>query len=147
MENQDLRKQVRLINEAYCQIIEAYGEWAKRHGLSYNELMILYDIDELKGCTQRMISKREGIPKQTVNSILSAFKAKGYVRYEADCRDKREKIIYYTAAGEAYAKPLLLELSALEERAMAGLGCQDASRYVRINQNFADLFCSAVAGG
>ena len=58
-----------------------YEEWSKDQGLSSNGVFALYSFYESNGrCTQKMISEKWNIPKQTVNTILKDFQKKGYIR-------------------------------------------------------------------
>lgn len=51
-----------------------YEEWAKTNGLSANSLLVLSAIYNSKEeCTQKKISQRWLVPKQTVNMILKDF--------------------------------------------------------------------------
>ena len=57
-----------------------YEEWAKAHGLSMNSLLIFFSIQEDKqNCTQKAISQKWLIPKQTVNMILKDFEKRGLI--------------------------------------------------------------------
>ena len=54
-----------------------YEEWSKDQGLSSNGVFALYSFYESNGrCTQKMISEKWNIPKQTVNTILKDFQKK-----------------------------------------------------------------------
>ncbi|MBO5073654.1 MAG: MarR family transcriptional regulator [Eubacterium sp.] len=50
-------------------------------------------------CTQRKISQRWMIPKQTINMILKEFERKGLVELLPMQEDKRNKLIRLTPAG------------------------------------------------
>lgn len=55
-----------------------YEEWAKANGLSANSLLVLSAIyDSKEECTQKKISQRWLVPKQTVNMILKDFEKQG----------------------------------------------------------------------
>lgn len=47
-------KEVLHYDELWCEIIAQYGEWAKKQGISYHELVTAYSI-WLAPCTQRDI--------------------------------------------------------------------------------------------
>lgn len=54
-----------------------YEEWSKDQGLSSNGVFALHSFYESNGrCTQKMISEKWNIPKQTVNTILKDFQKK-----------------------------------------------------------------------
>ena len=70
-----------------------YEEWAKKRGLSSNSVLVLYSLYELKeNCTQKSISQKWSIPKQTINTILKEFSANGYIELLTDKEDKRNKL-------------------------------------------------------
>ena len=74
-----------------------YEEWAKRHGISACCLLTLISINEGgKQCTQKNISQRWSIPKQTVNMILKDLQNKKYVDLIPMQEDKRNKQIQFT---------------------------------------------------
>ena len=51
-----------------------YEDWAKAHGVSVNSLLVLSAILEgMEDCTQKKISLRWRIPKQTVNAVLKDY--------------------------------------------------------------------------
>ena len=92
-----------------------YDEWAKRHGISDCCLLVLISIHEGgKQCTQKNISQRWSIPKQTVNMILKDLQNKKYVELIPVQEDKRNKQIQFTAAGKEYADSILPELRKIE---------------------------------
>ena len=100
-----------------------YEEWSKAHGLSSNELLFLYSLyEDDNECTQRNISQRWFIPKQTVNTILKDFERKGFVELFSSAYDKRNKLIKLTPEGKEYAKGIIEELRAKELHVMHELG-------------------------
>ena len=100
-----------------------YDKWAKAHGLSSNELLFLYSLYEADNhCTQREISQRWFIPKQTINTILKDFERKGYVKLSSSADDKRNKLIRLTPAGMDYVKSIIEELRAKELYVMQEIG-------------------------
>ena len=92
-----------------------YEEWAKRHGISACCLLTLISINEGgKQCTQKNISQRWSIPKQTVNMILKDLQNKKYVDLIPMQEDKRNKQIQFTVTGKEYADTILSELRKAE---------------------------------
>lgn len=121
-----------------------YEEWAKAHGLSVNSLLVLSAIHEGgKDCTQRRISQRWMIPKQTINMILKEFERKGLVELLPMQEDKRNKLIRFTQAGNAYADALISKLRKVELYAIEKMGLE---RIKQLNDHmalFAELFSKA----
>lgn len=99
-----------------------YGKLAKKLGISYNALMILYSIEENKNCTQKHICEELQFSKSTVHSILLDFIKKGYMYLELSKDNKKEKIIYLTPKGEEYLNKIMSKVHSIEIRAMEKLG-------------------------
>ncbi len=63
-----------------------YEEWAKAHGLSVNSLLVLCAInDGGDDCTQKKISQRWLIPKQTIHMVFKDFERRGFVELFPNC--------------------------------------------------------------
>ena len=125
-----------------------YEEWAKAHGLSVNSFWVLDAIyNGGDACTQKKISQRWRIPKQTVHMVFKDFERRGFVELFPMPQDKRNKVIRFTAAGEAYAAPILLELRRLELSVIKEIGVE---RMQQLNENmalFLELFTRAEGAG
>lgn len=121
-----------------------YEEWAKAHGLSVNSLLVLCAIhDGGDDCTQKKISQRWLIPKQTINMIFKDFERKGFVKVFPMPEDKRNKIIRFTATGKEYAETIISELRKVELFAVEEIGIE---RMQQLNESmalFVELFSKA----
>ncbi len=124
-----------------------YEEWAKAHGLSVNSLLVLCAVhDGGNGCTQKKISQRWLIPKQTVNMVFKDFERRGLVKLSPLPEDKRNKVIRFTKAGEEYADAIISELRKAELFAVEEIGIE---RMKQLNENmalFVKLFGKAGGG-
>ncbi|HIZ56373.1 MAG TPA: MarR family transcriptional regulator [Firmicutes bacterium] len=118
-----------------------YEEWAKTQGLSLNSILILYAFyDHGDCCTQKMISQKWTIPKQTVNTILKDFETKGYIELLPMHADKRNKIIHLTPKGKYFCDSIITQLHHMELYVMEKMGIE---RMTSLNDNlalFIDLF-------
>lgn len=99
-----------------------YNRWAAAHGVNNYRLFVLYVLDNHPGATQKAISDSAGLPKQTVNTVVRALRAEGYVTLSPASGDRREKHAVLTPAGQAYAHELLEPLYALEDTVFARMG-------------------------
>ncbi len=118
-----------------------YEEWAKEQGLSMNGYMILYSFyDETEAPTQKSISKKWMIPKQTVNTILKDYMKKGYIDAVSMPEDKRNKILRLTEAGKAYADQIIGKLQEKELFIMQELGIENMTKMNDIMENFIRFF-------
>lgn len=121
-----------------------YGEWAKAHGISVSCLLALTAIDEGgDDCTQKKISQRWLIPKQTVNMILKDFENKKFVELLPMPGDKRNKRIQFTAAGREYADTILPELRKVELFVIQKMGIDRMHRLSEDGALFIKLFHEA----
>ena len=121
--------------------IHIYDEWAKRHGISDCCLLVLISIHEGgKQCTQKNISQRWSIPKQTVNMILKDLQNKKYVELISMPEDKRNKQIQFTAAGKEYADSILPELRKIELAVIEKMGIERIRRLNEESELFIKLF-------
>lgn len=138
--NNLIRKQIEAVTSAMSRTNEIYGRWAKKQGLNYNSLMILFTMHRKKNCTQKQICDEWLIPKQTVNTVCKELKESGYLIFEAIPNDKRGKIIKFTDSGRNYADKLLNPLYDIEERAMQKMGEEMCAWLVKSNEQFCELF-------
>lgn len=121
-----------------------YTEWAKAHGISVSCLLTLTAIDEGgDDCTQKKISQRWLIPKQTVNMILKDFVNKRFVELHSMQGDKRNKRIKFTTAGREYADTILSELRKVELSAIKKMGIERMRRLSEDGTLFIKLFNEA----
>ena len=115
---------VRDLNRAIIRIRGAYAAWARAHGISYHELLLLYSLRDFPDCTQKTVCAQYGLPKQTVNNIVSAWQRAGYLTLEPG---GREKFLRLTESGRRYAQRIMQPLEAAEERSVRTAGA-DALR-------------------
>lgn len=121
-----------------------YGEWAKAHGLSINSLFVLSAIHEGgESCTQKKISQRWMIPKQTVNMILKDFQKKGLVELLPLQKDKRNKQICFTQAGADYANTIITKLRKAELYAVEKVGAKGMGQLNDNTALFVEFFIQA----
>ena len=142
--NTDFMEQLDRYYSVWQEYNYVYEEWAKAHGMSVNSLLLLSAIHEGgKDCTQRKISQRWMIPKQTINMILKEFARKGLVELFPMQKDKRNKLIRFTQAGDEYADAIISRLRKVELYVIEEMGME---RMKQLNDNmalFAELFSRA----
>ncbi len=135
----ELLKEVLRYDELWCEIIAKYGEWAKKQGISYHELMTAYSI-WLAPCTQRDIVIRWGIPKQTVHSILREFQKHNYIFLERSETDKRNKNIFFSEKGKEKFGPVMHRLIDLELRVWKRLKKEEARALLEFTEKYSACF-------
>ncbi|MCI9272042.1 MAG: winged helix-turn-helix transcriptional regulator [Dorea sp.] len=103
--------------------------------------MCIHDDEE--NCTQKKISRRLLIPKQTINKVFKDFESKGFVEQFPMPEDKRNKVIRFTKKGKEYADTIVPELRKVELSVIEEMGVE---RMQQLNENmalFAKLFNKA----
>ncbi len=118
-----------------------YDRWAKEQGISMNGYLILYSFyDKTEVPTQKSISQKWMIPKQTVNSILKDYMQKGFIETVSMPEDKRNKILKLTSAGKAYADSIVGALQEKELFVIKELGIENMAKLNDISETFIKLF-------
>lgn len=76
------------------------------HGISYNEMPVLYTLREKGLCTQKQICDNHHQPRQTMNNVISCMQESGVLSHSPQNCTGREKAYVSTAKGEVYVCPL-----------------------------------------
>ena len=119
-----------------------YEEWAKSHGMSANSLLILEALyDGI--CTQKEISQKWCIPKQTINTILKDLEAQGYLELAAMAQDKRNKQIELTSKGKLFVDRIITQVQEKELYVIRQMGLE---RMKSMNDDL-ELFISLFRAG
>lgn len=119
-----------------------YEEWAKSHGMSANSLLILEALyDGIR--TQKEISQKWCIPKQTINTILKDLEAQGYLELTAMEQDKRNKRIELTSKGRLFADRIITQVQEKELYVIRQMGLE---RMKSMNDDL-ELFISLFRAG
>lgn len=122
----DVRKDIDAYYESWFRINQAYSVWAQQHGTTDSLVFMLYEIFvSADDCTQHELCRKLFLPKQTVSFLLSKLEKQGYVRRSENPKDRRNKLVSFTAEGRNYAQTLLAELEQAETRAFLGMTAKE----------------------
>lgn len=138
-----MREQIKLFCTYLCRQDEIYAAIAKKIGVSFHTLMVLYALDQDQGSTQSKISKTWLIPKQTLNTVIKDLQSKGYVKLETG-RNQKEKLVYFTPIGKKFAKKTLFDVYGLEDKAIEKIGKERFLEMVQVNKDFTDALAEEV---
>lgn len=97
----------------------AYYRWAVRSGVTPHTLDLLYALDDGQPHSQKQICEAWAIPKTTVNTVVKACRAAGYITLEPMPDQPRQRQLCLTPAGMAYARKAMKELYVIENQAMS----------------------------
>lgn len=140
------RNNVDRIYDAVKKINRAYEAWSDLHGLTLYEMQMFYVIwcRESRCITQKELCQELDAPKTSVNSIIKRQLQAGWIVMEVNPRNKREKVISLTEAGETFAKRLIEPLLAYEEEAAAQMNDEEVETAVRVQNRFADCLLERI---
>lgn len=110
------------INSAWSKSTALYTKVANVLGVGYPEMMVLYALEMEGDLTQKQISERYGMQKQTVNTVVKVLKKQGYIELVSGTVDKRSKIVSLTKSGNEYATQLLSPLMNAEDKVYRIIG-------------------------
>jgi len=110
------------INNAIIKFRGIYSSWSYVHGISYNEMLVLYTIREKGFCTQKQICDNYLLPRQTMNNVIIRLRKRGILQYSGEYSQGREKAFVLSEKGHEYAAPFLKSLDIVETRAVELLG-------------------------
>ena len=127
----------------YCkfrdQQFALYDEYAKRHGMLMNTLLVLNVLFYAKdGMTQAEICKRTFQSKQTVNSIIRNLWTVHYVTISEMPKDRRNKMVEMTEAGRAYCEKVVRHITWAEDAAMAMFTPEEQKRLIGLSRTFTE---------
>ena len=116
-----------------------YEYYARKNGLQGKSLLILTCLYYTKdGITQNTICEKTYSTKQVVNAAMKAFKEKGYIYFEEQEKDRREKIIKLTKEGYSYVSKILDPLREAEEKAISKLSSEQQKVFIEYYTIFND---------
>ncbi len=110
------------INSAMIKFRGIYSAWSYEHGISYNEMLVLYTVRERGYCTQKQICDNYLLPRQTMNHVFTVLRNQGILQYSKENSSGKEKAYILSEQGKKYAAPFLESLDAVESAAIALLG-------------------------
>lgn len=132
------------LNAALNNVDLVYSIIAKRHGLTFNSLMMFYLIDEAEHITQKQICDELYLPKSTVHSILLDLMKRDYVTL-IEGNNKKEKFIIVTEAGNQYFSKILEETRSIEKNVLDALGEEACTFLTETADAIANLMMKEIA--
>lgn len=116
-----------------------YSEWAKKQGISYYTLLVLYALRDHSPCTQKEISEKWLLPKQTVHTVIQDMLKKEYVTLQQG-KNQKEKLVILTSRGFAYVQDMMNRTEQLENTAFQALSLEEDEVIYHGLKKFAEAF-------
>ena len=88
-------------------------------------MWILYALNDGENHTQREICVDWGLPKSTVNTVVSEMKQNGYIELEPIKGKRREMTILLTEKGKQYADTVLKDIYEKEAEVFSAFTTDD----------------------
>lgn len=124
------------INRGIIKFRGVYSAWAKKHGISYNEMLVLYTIRDNHYCTQKQVCDSYLLPPQTMNHVFAKMCADDIIEISSKYGKGKEKAFVLTEYGKAYAAPFIDSLNNVEERAIELMGKEKIYSMTTLVQEF-----------
>lgn len=140
-------KLLKLLADINCAVIRfrgLYAAWAKKHGISYHELLVLYTIREQGFCTQKQICDSYLLPRQTMNHVILDLRRRGLLELSLEHCVGREKAFALSKDGRLYAAPLLKALNQMETQAIQIFDQEKVCRMVETVCAYDDVLQAAM---
>lgn len=142
----DLDEKVRAFCNAWQSLSMIYEDYARKAGISYNSLYILYAIEQTQSCTQKFICEKTLLPKQTVNNVITTFYKNGYIELLELPENRRIKTIHLTAEGKQYANALIPHIYEADRKAMEALTEEQQDLLIQLMDTFVTAFRREMLG-
>lgn len=114
-----------------------YDEYAKRHGMMMNTLLVLNVLFYAKeGMTQTEICRRTFQSKQTVNLIIKNLLTNAYVTVTEVPQNKRSKVVRMTEASRNYCEKVVRHITWAEDTAMSMFTAGEQKQLIDLSRTF-----------
>jgi DNA-binding MarR family transcriptional regulator len=140
MENTEIKEQVYQFCASWQGLNMIYADYARTVNIPYTSLQILSFILMIENCTQKIICEQAFLPKQTVNSVITAFYKEGLVQLQELPYDRRTKAIHLTESGKRFAESLLPRIREAEYKAMEALTSEQREALLEGMRIYCDAF-------
>ena len=107
MENEGIVEIIREFNRIYLPILSLFDRHYLNSEYSVTEARILYEINEMSGCSANMLVKRLHIDKSYLSRIIKGFEREGLLKRRVSDQDSRIHVIYLTKKGEKVVSNLV----------------------------------------
>ncbi len=132
------------INRGVIKFRGVYSAWSKKHGISYNEMLVLYTIRDNGFCTQKQICDSYLLPRQTMNNVIANMRERELLTVSKENSIGKEKAFVLTEKGKTYAEPLLQSLSKIEIQAIENIGFENIQSMAQAVMTFDNALTQAM---
>ena len=91
--------------------------------------------------TSQMVSEILNRDKSQIARLIGELTKQGFVKAEQDPKDKRNRLLTLTTAGEAVTKELALVEQSVIKRMTKGISKQDLNHFVEVSKKLRENLC------
>lgn len=133
----DMKEQLSAINKMSKKSVALYHKIAASIGVSDSALGVLYALMNTdEPCSQYDLCSDWFIPKQTINSTVSALQKKGFVCLIPVQGNRNKKKIELTKSGRKFVKNTIGKLYDAELSALSELTCEERELFISLNRKY-----------
>ena len=126
---------IKRLNHLLGEIEGYYHDISLALGLSDSVSKILYTLCIYEDrCPLRLLSRRNGLSKQTVHSAVRMLEAQGLIRLEH--MDGKNKEVLLTESGKAYARQTAARIVDLENHIFSVWKPEEVEQYLDLTEKF-----------
>ncbi|MBG9387220.1 MarR family winged helix-turn-helix transcriptional regulator [Caenimonas aquaedulcis] len=119
-----------LIRRAHQVAVAIFMEETASFDVTPVQFAILNALIDDPGEDQVTLAGKVAFDAATFGSVIGRLEAKGWVRREADAADRRRKLLWVTASGEAAAVAMKRAVSRAQSRILGSLDAQERVQLV-----------------
>ena len=117
-----MEKRLMAITMVWSKINGYYNQWMQENNIKGFQGQILLALLVDNDMTQKEISEKFQMPKQSVNNVIRDLEKKEFVRLEQSTDDNRKKIVTLTTKGREYAENAIAPFSNLDKKVFKRMG-------------------------
>ena len=133
------------INMSVNQIRGSLVQMAKKYGINYHEMVLMYHLYRNGDCTQKQICDYYLLPKQTVNNIVMAMTEQGNISWYFTPTNKKEKVLTITDKGLKYISNLVLSMNNTEDMIKSVLGEEKITAMVELLTEYNNIIKASIS--
>lgn len=137
--NKQKIKLLESVNHSIIKFRGVYFLWAKKHDISYNQLLVLYSLRDYKFCTQKQICDNYLLPRQTINHTFEMLKNQKIICIDNTQNIGKEKAFVFTKYGKVYAEKFFKSLNKMEDYLINKMGIDKINQMVKLVEEYDNI--------
>ena len=142
-----MRSKIKMLVDATNRIDHTYLVKGRSMAVKPNIVILLYALANEENLSQSKLHNEWLLPLSTINTIVSECRSAGYITLEPIPGKRRECRLRFTPKGREFARLILAEIHAAEEKAMAETIARFSPDFVEALDFYARTFHRALTPG